>query len=279
MLKSRKALIGLLLLIVMLLAACSPQSEEPEVMSGEQASSEEMMDEPEEDMMADDEEEMMDEDMSDDEMMDDEEMMDEPTLFIVRIENTSADGSLTILAPGAYELNDHPVSFFTVGEADRGQGLEALAEDGDPGPLVENINGMMEGDMMGFEAGVFNTPVGADGPGTASPGAAYEFTVAAVPGQYLTFATMFVQSNDWFFAPDEAGIELFDMDGAPLNGDITDRIFLWDSGTEVDQTPGEGADQAPRQAGPNTGEDEGGVVSLVEDFADYQIVVTVTPQQ
>ena len=69
-------------------------------------------------------------------------------------------------------------------------------------------------------------------PGPAGPGAAYEFTVEAYPGQYLTFATMFVQSNDWIFAPGEEGIALFDMDGNPLGGDITDQIFLWDAGTE-----------------------------------------------
>ena len=64
---------------------------------------------------------------------------------------------------------------------------------------------------------------------------------------------MFVQSNDWFFAPDPAlGIALYDDEGAPISGDVTDQILVWDSGTEVDQEPGTGADQAPRQAGPDT---------------------------
>ncbi|GMR09949.1 MAG: hypothetical protein BMS9Abin28_0770 [Anaerolineae bacterium] len=120
--------------------------------------------------------------------------------------------------------------------------------------------------------------MGADAPGPAGPGAAYEFTVAAYPGQYLTLATMFVQSNDWFFAPGAEGIELFGADSSPVSGDITDRFFLWNAGTELDQTPGEGADQAPRQAGPNLGEDENGFVSLVEGFTNYQILVTITPQ-
>ena len=38
-----------------------------------------------------------------------------------------------------------------------------------------------------------------------------------------------------------------------MSGDITSKVMLWDAGTEVNQKPGEGADQAPRQAGPNTG--------------------------
>ena len=115
-------------------------------------------------------------------------------------------------------------------------------------------------------------------PGPAGPGAAYEFSIAAYPGQYLTFATMFVHSNDWFFAPDQDGIALFDADGIALSGDITEQIYLWNAGTEVDQTPGEGADQPPSQAGPNTGEAENGLVELVEGFSDYQILVTITPQ-
>jgi pentapeptide MXKDX repeat protein len=277
MFKTKIALLSLLLTSVLLIAACSPQS---------QSSSEEMEEEPmvEEEMSEDEmmDDEMSDDEMSDDEMMDDEmsedEMMDESTTFVVRIENISDEGGLTVLAPGAYELNDHPVSFFTVGEADRDQGLEALAEDGDPSFLVDTINGMMEGDMMGFAIELFNTPVGADAPGPAGPGAAYEFTIEAHPGQYLTLATMFVHSNDWFFAPNEEGIALYDMDGNPVGGDVTDQIYLWDAGTEVDQVPGEGVDQAPRQAGPNTGEAEDGLVSLVEDFTNYQIVVSITPQ-
>ena len=217
----------------------------------------------------------MDEDMS----MDDDMMADmTPVTFVVRIENIGAADGLTILAPGAYELNDHPVSFFAAGEPDRGEGLEALAEDGNPGVLVESIRGMMSGNMAGFEIGIFDTPAGASDPGPVGAGAAYEFTVNAYEGQYLTFATMFVQSNDWFFAPVPGGVALFDADGHPISGDITDLVVLWNAGTEVDQVPGEGPDQAPRQSGPNTGEAETGVVSQVE-WPEYGIRVTITPQQ
>jgi hypothetical protein len=63
---------------------------------------------------------------------------------------------------------------------------------------------------------------------------------------------------------------------------VTDQIELWDAGTEVNQAPGFGADQAPRQAGPNTGADENGVVRLVADDYAYPnlagtIRVTVSP--
>ena len=63
---------------------------------------------------------------------------------------------------------------------------------------------------MEMHAGVFNMPVGAHGPGPLLPGGAYEFEVTASPETpYLSFATMFVQSNDLFIGPDDMGIALF----------------------------------------------------------------------
>lgn len=278
---SRKIwLIGLLGMLV--LAACSPATAD-EPSSGEAMAEEEMMDEEamDEEMMdeeAMDEEEMMDEEsMAEEEMMDeesmDEEMMAEEVTFTVRIENLSV-----VLAPGAWAVHTEAGPLFVAGEADRGDGLEALAEDGDPAGL----NAALEGYMGVHAHGVFNTPVGAGEPGPATPGAAYEFEITAAPGEHLSFATMFVQSNDLFYAPDEGGVALFDDAGAPVSGDVTGQIMLWDAGTEVNQEPGVGPDQAPRQAGPNTGADENGVVQLVSDGFTYPdvteaIQVTITP--
>ena len=276
--KTPKVLFGALLASAFVLAACSQPAEVDSNDAIEVESSEEMMEE--EQVIDDDADEVMEENdaMADSEIMEDD-LMDQQITFVIRIENTSPEGGLTVLAPGAFELNDHPLSFFAAGEADRGLGLEALAEDGDPSVLAGTIGEMMGGDeMAGFMVSVFNTPVGADSAGPAGPGAAYEFSIDAYPGQYLTLATMFVQSNDWFFAPGEEGLELFNAEGLPNSGDITDQFFLWNAGTEVDQTPGEGADQAPRQAGPNIGEIENGLVSLVEDFTNFQILITITPQ-
>jgi hypothetical protein len=102
------------------------------------------------------------------------------------------------------------------------------------------------------DSGVFNTPVGAASPGPLAPGGAYEWAFHAQPGDRLSFATMLVQSNDWFFAPNELGIPLY-RDGAKMTGDVTAYVMLWDAGTEGDETPGQGGNQAPRQAGPNMG--------------------------
>ena len=133
-------------------------------------------------------------------------------------------------------------------------------------------------------AGVFDTPVGAAGPGPLLPGSSYEFSFVAGDGARLSFATMYVQSNDLFFAPDEGGIALFEG-GVPVTGSVVDQVWLWDAGTEVNQAPGTGADQAPRQAGPDTGADEGGVVRPVADGFTYpdaadaiDVVIRATPE-
>ena len=127
-------------------------------------------------------------------------------------------------------------------------------------------------------SGAQPVPVGATEPGPAAPGEAYEVIVPRSAGS-LSFATMFVQSNDWFWAPGPGGIALVDDAGAPVAGDVTDQVSLWDAGTEADQTPGEGADQAPRQAGPDTGDaDPDTSVRPVEGFdATGYVSVTLEP--
>jgi hypothetical protein len=196
--------------------------------------------------------------------------------FTVRIE--VAAGSTTPLAPGIWAVHTGSGVLFEDGEPDRGDGLEALSEDGSPAGLAVSIPGQ-PGVIM---SGVFDTPVGEMDPGPIGPGGAYEFTLEASEGSSLTFATMFVQSNDLFYAPDEDGIELFDSEGNPLTGDITDMLDLWDAGTEINEEPGVGPNQAPRQSGPNTGPTEG-IVQEVSDGYAYEIVeqlirVTLTPQ-
>jgi len=134
-------------------------------------------------------------------------------------------------------------------------------------------------------SGVFNTPVGAESPSPIGPGGAFEFDVKAGKGERLTFITMFAQSNDIFYAPGEEGIALYDAEGMPKSGDVTDEVMFWDAGTEVNEEPGVGPNQAPRQAGPNTGPDENGVVQLVSTNGDGYaypeveevIKVTLTP--
>lgn len=271
-------------------ATAMPASAEEQHMAGEAAKSDEMKsDDMAEGEMANGEMadgEMADDDMAEGDMAEGEmaegEMMHTPTTFVVRIENVAGDAS-QLLAPGVWVVHKDAAPLFRTGSADAGLGLEALAEDGNPADLAAALADKATMDAMGpvRASGVFNTPDGSDAPGPLAPGSAYVFTVDAEPGAHLAFATMYVQSNDLFYAPDEAGIALFDADGNPVNGDVTDQVALWDAGTEANEEPGVGANQAPRQAGPDTGDDEMGVVRLVDDGFTYpkgNLVITVTPQ-
>ncbi|MDE2749710.1 MAG: spondin domain-containing protein [Chloroflexota bacterium] len=141
---------------------------------------------------------------------------------------------------------------------------------------------MMSG--MIADGGVAAVPVGADGPGVALPGGAYEFVIHAHEGDTLTFATMLAQSNDGFLAPNEYGIALYDM-GAPVSGDVTDQVYYWDLGTERNERIGEGMYQAPRQSAPNSGPAGDGMVRLASELDDRLsyptaaelVSVTLTP--
>lgn len=186
-------------------------------------------------------------------------------------------GLTGVLSPGAWALHTGPSVIFASGTPDRGEGLEGIAEDGSPAALASSL----ATDPAIVESGAFDTPNGAASPGPATPGASYTFTFTAEEGDRLTFATMFAQSNDLFFAPSESGIDLFRA-GEAISGDITGQILLWDAGTEVNERPGVGMYQAPRQAGPNTGPTENGDVRPVADGYDYGAVsdvirVTITP--
>jgi len=210
----------------------------------------------------------------------------DPVTFTVRIENVSTFMTLHLSngetapapnSPGVWAITRLKNPLFTVGQYDAGLGLEQQAEDGDPSVLAGNI----ENDPRVLSSGVFAIPVGDDNPGPALPGKYYEFTVTATPGDHLSLATMFGQSNDLFYSPGMVGIPLF-MDSRPVNGDVTRYFTLWDAGTEVNQEPGLGSDQAPRQSGPNTGESEHMRILRVNDEYTYPatkdvIKVTITP--
>ncbi|MCD8094341.1 MAG: spondin domain-containing protein [Bacteroides sp.] len=50
------------------------------------------------------------------------------------------------------------------------------------------------------------------------------------------FATMYGASKDWFFAPENPGINLYNDDGTPITGDVSSQIRLWDNGTKDNMT-------------------------------------------
>lgn len=195
-------------------------------------------------------------------------------MFKVRIENISSGNALKLssggdapfaLSPGVWLVHKGSGHVFKSGQKDWGEGLETQAEDGNPTMLAEALKRHANVPSVG----VFNTPVGANGPGPILPGGAYEFEFSAKPGTRLTLVTMFGQSNDLFYAPKESGIALFDKKGKPVHGDLTRQLILWDAGTEVNQEPGAGPDQAPRQKAPNTGANENGLVRPTKDEFTY----------
>lgn len=211
---------------------------------------------------------------------------EQATKFTVRVENitqpdafTASNGVKWSLAfsPGAAVVHTDKAPIFSEGKKDRGKGLEAQAEDGDPSNLAQSLKG-----QKGIKSvTVFNTPVGAMSPGPITPGKAYEFTISAMPGERLSMTLMMGQSNDWFYAPGESGIELF-KNGRALSGDITAQLMMWDTGTEVDQEPGIGSEQGPRQKAPNTGKAQNGVVIKLDDGQEYSrapsvMRVTIAP--
>lgn len=60
----------------------------------------------------------------------------------------------------------------------------------------------------------------------------------AAKGQRLMFATMYGNSNDIFFAPENPGIPLYNSQGQPMVGDVSSYVKLWDNGTRMNQAPG-----------------------------------------
>lgn len=209
-------------------------------------------------------------------------------------------GLIIPLSPPAFVLHSDDFQVFSVGQP-ANRGVQLIAEDGFPGgPLPPSSGGLVE--MVSGEPGV--KQVGAlAAPGGKVPalepakgmmGESVRFSVTASPGDRLSILTMFVQSNDFFYAFDERGLALFDDDGNPISGEVTDQIFLYDAGSEIDEEPGVGPTQKPRQPPMATdfGPDEGGVIVPVVEpgesggkndgfvYPDNESViqVTITPQ-
>lgn len=177
---------------------------------------------------------------------------------------TDNSGYFSPFAPGVFAIHKSGVKpIFTNNSADRGEGLEALAEDGDPSMLGASLSGKSDNK----NSDVFNTPDGASGPGALLPDASYSFTFTAEDGDYLSLATMLVQSNDLFYSFGDGGIALF-SNGIANTGNKSSQISLWDAGTEINEFPGAGNNQ-PVRGGGNSGPDENGMVIIVNDGFVY----------
>lgn len=181
-----------------------------------------------------------------------EDMAEDGFIDALSMDTQEATGLIVPLSPGAWAAHDDGIQpIYEIDTPDFGEGLEAIAEDGMAAMLAEAL-AVKEGVNS---SGAFDTPVGASGPGAIGPGGSYQFSFSAKEGDQLSLGTMFVQSNDWFYAFVPHGLALF-KDGMPISGDITEYVYLYDAGTEADEYPGAGLYQAIRQPGANTGPED-----------------------
>jgi len=183
-------------------------------------------------------------------------------------------GYVSPFAPGVYAIGTQGYFLFEEGKPDSGSGIEALAEDGNPAILDASL----EGEVGVRPHGVFSVPNGMSSGAPIFPGEYYEFSFEAQEGDYLSLASMLVQSNDLFVAFDDMGVALFN-NGVAKTGDVTSMLKLWDAGTEMNEYPGAGNNQAPRQAGANTGPSESKTIMVVDnefELPDVDQLVRIT---
>ena len=209
------------------------------------------------------------------------------TRFTIKVENVSKGEVLKLSNGKAAPFVSAPVLWavhtgsanpiFVAGQVDAGKGLETLAETGNPGPLAKSL----EGATGVVAVGADDHPVGSDAGGPIVPGQGYRFDVTAAPGQTLSLAWMFGQSNDLFYSNDRP-IALFDASSKAVTGEMTLQLALWDAGTEVNEEPGLGPNQGPRQKAPDAGVAERQGIAHVRDRFSYPrtadvLRLTITP--
>jgi hypothetical protein len=209
------------------------------------------------------------------------------TKFTIKVENISKGEVLKlsngktapfVSAPVLWAVHTGSMNpIFVAGQPDAGKGLETLAETGNPAPLAKSLTGATGVAAVGAD----DRPVGSDAGGPIPPGKGYGFEVTAAPGQTLSLAWMFGQSNDLFYSNDRP-IALFDAAGKPVTGDMTRQLALWDAGTEVNEEPGLGPNQGPRQKTPDAGTVEHQGIAHVHDKFSYPrtnevLRLTITP--
>ena len=172
------------------------------------------------------------------------------------VTNFSAENTLT---PGLLHVHQAQQPLFANGQPDRGMGLKQLA-DGNPQPLFGSLQTQNPSPSplpeVSAETGrvlIFDTPTNLADPAPIRPGERYEITFTAQPGDHLSFATMLVETNDFFFAPNGWGVPLYDNAGQPRTLNVTKYTNMFDAGTEANERPGSGDNQPARQPAPNSG--------------------------
>ena len=172
----------------------------------------------------------------------------------VTVTNTSSDGG-TFLTPFWFGLHDDGFDLGNRGEA-ASAGLEALAEDGNFDAIGAEL-------LAADPDGVGGAILGARGP-IATGETASTTILASTATPFISLAAMLLPSNDAFIGTLNP-VELFDENGDYLGDQILtfEGSNVYDAGTEVNTE----LDAAfINQTGPNTGETEGGVITLHTGF-------------
>lgn len=175
--------------------------------------------------------------------------------LLVALDNISTAGALStsagpvdiVIAPGLLIVHEPSWALFHAGDAVAGTPLESLAEDGDPtalATLLADTSGVSTVVVLAAqdEATYENAAMG--------PGGHASQLIAMRSDERLSYVAMFGQSNDVIIATPPGGVSVLRPDGsvAPV------PLSLFDAGTERNEEPGVGENQAPRQSAPNTGE-------------------------
>lgn len=132
-----------------------------------------------------------------------------------------------------YQGDTNP--FYKEGEADRGEGLKELAQQGDASILAAALKtkaGVKSVYVLPAASSTVLLPVIGE-----TAGSTVSQAISVTAGDRIAIATMYGFSNDWFFATTGNGVD------ATLKGDISSSIALYDDGTAIDQYPGAGITQ------------------------------------
>ncbi len=150
------------------------------------------------------------------------------------------------------------------------EGLEQLAENGNPSTFISELNVLENVEVVGI-ANQSNT----SSSGLLGPEESFTLLISASDtSSNLSLASSFVQANDIIIATPENGVPLFNADGSPISGNISGQMGYYDIGTEFNEAPGIGSTQVLRQ-GPapegevSQGRKEGGVVTVLNDGFIY----------
>jgi len=208
------------------------------------------------------------------------------TTFLVTIENVSTN---TTLEEGALPDRTAPVSHGVWALIERSNifGLEMLASEGTSRLAEDGFISVKSEELSRapyvITHGQFRSItqpgeiINPEDNFALRAGEKSQFEVVASPGQRLQLQTMFIQSNDWFYAFSKGGLDLYNGN-TPVNGDVTSELFLYDAGTEADEQLGLGTtqklDQDPTAQNIGPDDPEGKVKLAITKHPDFYIPPT-----